>query len=258
MPNDGLEFAVHNVPPMVLLGPFLLAVGLYLLLRWVIRAPGGGTTSVTVSQHSLWIGAIGWLASSLQSAGSAGILPAGSTSPPLATPSSILGALAWPILGCLAVHAIGQMSYPGPQLPRRLASLGIRRIRDFLPRTLAWTVLAIFVGSAVHIGWVATLHGYEAIPFSTLSEGNQGFRRIGGDGRIQGSILAACLGAGWLALALGTAPGADADQPPEAAGGPGRGGERPAADHRHEQAPADRCDHRRRTGCDCGKLRGTA
>ncbi|WP_242633226.1 hypothetical protein [Arthrobacter sp. S39] len=204
MPNDGLEFAVHNVPPMVLLGPFLLAVGLYLLLRWVIRAPGGGATSVTVSQHSLWIGAIGWLASSLQSAGSAGILPAGSTSPPLATPSSILGALAWPILGCLAVHAIGQLSYPGPQLPRRLASLGIRRIRDFLPSTLAWTVLAIFVGSAVHIGWVATLHGYEAIPFSTLSEGNQGFRRIGGDGRIQGSILAACLGAGWLALALGT------------------------------------------------------
>ncbi|WP_367765257.1 hypothetical protein [Arthrobacter sp. HS15c] len=189
---------------MLLLGPFLLAAGLYLLLRWVILAPGGGTTSVTVAQHSLWIGVIGWLASSLQSAGSAGILPAGSTSPPLATSASILGALAWPVLGCLAVHAIGQLSYPGPQLPRRLASLGIRRVRDFLPRTLAWTVLAIFVGSAVHIGWVATLPGYEANPFNGFEERNQNFSRIGGDGRIQGSVLAACLGAGWLALALGT------------------------------------------------------
>lgn len=107
MSNDGFEFTVHNVPPMVLLGPFLLAAGLYLLLRWVIRAPGGGTTAVTVSQHSLWIGVIGWLASSLQTVGSAGILPAGNASPPLASPASILVALAWPILGCLAVHASG-------------------------------------------------------------------------------------------------------------------------------------------------------
>lgn len=204
MPNDGLGFAVHNVPPMVLLWPFLLAAGLYVLLRWVIRAPGGGTSAVTVSQHSLWIGVIGWLASSLQSAGSAGILPAGNMAPPLATPAGILTALAWPILGCLAVHAIGQLSYPGPQLPRRRATLEIRRIRDFLPRGLTWTVLAIFAASAVHIAWVATLPGYGPIPFSVLEEGNQGFRRVGGDGRIQGSVLAACLGAGWLALALGT------------------------------------------------------
>ena len=203
MPNEGLELAVDNVPPMVLLGPFLLAAGLYLVLRWVIRAPSGGTSAVTVSKHSLWIGVIGWLASSLQTAGSAGILPAGSTSPPLASPASILLALAWPILGCLAVHAIGQLSYPPPQRPRRLATVGIRRVRDFLPRSLAWTVLAIFVASALHIGWVATLPGDEAVPFTGL-EANHGFSRIGGDGRIRGSVLAACLGAGWLALALGT------------------------------------------------------
>lgn len=203
MPNDGLEITVHNVPPMALLGPFLLAAGLYLLLRCVIRAPGGGTTAVTVSQHSLWIGVIGWLASSLQTAGSAGILRAGNAAPPLATPSSILVALAWPILGCLAVHAIGQLSYPGPQLPRRLASLEVRRVRDFLPRALTWTVVAIFAASALHIGWVATLPAYEAVPF-TGQERDQGFSRAGGDGRIQGSVLAACLGAGWLALALGT------------------------------------------------------
>ncbi|MDR6413536.1 hypothetical protein [Pseudarthrobacter sulfonivorans] len=190
---------------MVLLWPFLLASGVYLLLRWVIRAPGGGTSAVTVSQHALWIGVIGWLASSLQSAGTAGILPAGSSSAVLSTPASILGALAWPILGCMAVHAIGQLSYPGPQFPRRSATLEVRRIRDFLPRGLAWTVVAIFAGSALLIGFIASLPRYDSIPYSTQQVGSDGFHRVGGDGRIPGWVLAACLGTAWLALALGTA-----------------------------------------------------
>ena len=203
--SDSFELAIHNVPPMVLLWPFLLASGVYLLLRWVVRAPGGGTTAVTVSQHALWIGVIGWLASSLQSAGNAGILPVGNAFPVLATPASILVALAWPVLGCLAVHAIGQLSYPGPQLPRRWATLEFRRIRDFLPLSLAWTVAAIFAGAALQIAYVAGLPGYESIPYGTVQEGSDGFRRIGGDGRIPGWVLAACLGGAWLALALGTA-----------------------------------------------------
>jgi hypothetical protein len=204
VPNDVLEFAVHNVPPMLLLGPCLLAAGLYLLLRWVVRAPAGGITPETVSRHSLWIGVIGWLASSLQSAGNAGILPAGSSSPQLGAPAGIMAALMWPILGCLAVHAIGQLSYPGRQLPRRHAAPVMRRVRDYLPRSLAWTVLAIFATSALQIAWVATLPGYEAIPFGALEERHHGFSRLGGDGRIPGHVLAACLGAGWAALAFGT------------------------------------------------------
>jgi hypothetical protein len=202
---DGFGPAVNNVPPMVLLWPFLLAAGLYLVLRWVIRAPGGGTTALTVSQHALWIGVIGWLASSLQAAGQAGILPAGNGLPSLITPTSILGALAWPVLGCLAVHAVGQLSYPGPQRQRRSAVLEVRRVRDFLPRGLAWTVAAIFAGAALQIGYVAGLPAYDAVPYGTLQEGPDGFRPAGGDGRIQGWVLAACLGAAWLALALGTA-----------------------------------------------------
>ena len=201
----GFELTLTNVPPMVVLWPFLLAAGVYLVLRWVIRAPGGGTTAATVSQHALWIGVIGWLASSLQPAGNAGILPAGNTLPTLTTPPGILGALAWPVLGCLAVHAVGQLSYPGPRLSRRAASLEIRRIRDFLPRSLAWTAAAIFVGSALQIGFVAGLPAYEAIAYGTQQEGPNGFPSVGGDGRIQGSVLAACLGAAWLTLALGTA-----------------------------------------------------
>ncbi|MDQ0677473.1 hypothetical protein QFZ30_000855 [Arthrobacter pascens] len=205
MPDtNGFDLAFQHVAPMVLLWPFLLAAGLYVLLRWVISAPDGGTSRVTVSQHALWIGVIGWLASSLLPAGNAGILPAGNTSPTLATPEAILSVLAWPILGCLGVHAVGKLSYPRPRLPQRLATLEVRRIRDFLPRSLAWTVAAVFAGSALLICWAGTLPGYEAIPYDTLQDGPQGFTRQGGDGRIPGPVFAACLGTAWLVLALGT------------------------------------------------------
>lgn len=107
---------------------------------------------------------MGWLVSSLQPAGNAGILPASPTASPPADPGSIISALAWPVLGCLAVHAIGQLSYPGPRLTRRLATLEVRRVRDFLPRPLAWTVLAIFAAAASQIGWVATLPGFAPVP----------------------------------------------------------------------------------------------
>lgn len=202
---DSFGFSIPDVPPMLLLGPFLLAAGLYLLLRWVVRVPGGGASAVSVSQHALWVGVLGWLASSLQSAANAGILPLTGNSPALASPTGILVALAWPVLGCLAIHAIGQLSYPGPRLPRRIASLDVRRVRDFLPRRLAWTVLAIFAGAGLQIAYVATLPGYEPIPFSPIQDSAGNFRPVGGDGRIAGNVLAACLGAAWLALAAGTA-----------------------------------------------------
>lgn len=206
MPNaDSFGLSIPSVPPMVLLWPFLLAAGLYLLLRWVVRTPGGGTSAVTVSQHALWVGVLGWLASSLQAAANAGILPLDGTSPALTSPAGILSALAWPVLGCLTVHAIGQLSYPGPKLTRRQAILEVRRVRDFLPRRLAWTVLAIFAGAALHIAYVAALPGYDPIPYSTIQDSEGSFRPVGGEGRIPGHLLAACLGAAWLTLTVGTA-----------------------------------------------------
>ncbi len=134
-----------DLPPLLLLGPLLAAVVVYLVLRWVIWAPHTGTSPASVSEHALWVGVIGWLASSLQGAVNVGIIPANpSTGAALTTAGTILPALMWPVLGCLTVHALGQISYPGPRRMRRQAVLSVRRIRDFLPRRLALTTAAIF------------------------------------------------------------------------------------------------------------------
>ncbi|MFP5018033.1 hypothetical protein ACKLTP_13705 [Paenarthrobacter ureafaciens] len=75
------------------------------------------------------------MASSLQGAMSAGIIKANPSVPGAPTmPEQIFPALAWPVVAVLAVHALGQWSYPAPKAPRRYAELTVRRIRDFLPR----------------------------------------------------------------------------------------------------------------------------
>jgi hypothetical protein len=188
---------------MALLGPLLAAVGIYGLLRWVVWAPGGGTSPKSVSDHALWVGVIGWLASTLQGAANAGIIPLNPQTPSLQQPADILEALAWPVAGCLGVHALGQLSYPGPRRSRRLATLAVRRVRDFLPRKLAWATLGIFAASAASIAWAATQPAYRPLPYTSPPYGEAG-PLVGGDGRIPGTELAACLAAALLLLAAGT------------------------------------------------------
>src|SRR6478736_4317801 len=137
---------------MLLLGPALAALVVYAVLRWVIWAPGTGTSPQTVSEHGLWVGVIGWLASSLQGAMTLGIIPASpSAAGALVSAETIAPALVWPVLGCLSVHALGQISYPGPRQMRRQAVLSVRHIGDFLPRRLALATAAIFLTAAVAI-----------------------------------------------------------------------------------------------------------
>lgn len=215
-----------ELPPMLLLGPLVAAVVLYFILRWVVWEPTTGASPETVSQHALWVGVIGWMASSLQGAMNIGIIPAGSVrnpaiSPSLLTPDAIIPALAWPILGALGVHALGQLSYPRPKRLRRTATLQVRRIRDFLPRPLARTTLAIFTAAAAFIAWTATLPGFGPVPYGTVPDvtvpdatvpdatvpdgtGPDPYRYVGGDGRIPGIELAAWLGTALAVLAVGT------------------------------------------------------
>ncbi|MDP9694184.1 UNVERIFIED_ORG: hypothetical protein J2X79_001739 [Arthrobacter globiformis] len=192
-----------ELPPMALLGPLLAAVGIYGLLRWVVWAPGGGTSPKSISDHALWVGVIGWLASTLQGAANAGIIFLNPQTPSLTQPAEILEALAWPVVGCLGVHALGQLSYPGPRGSRRLATLSVRRVRDFLPWKLAWTALGIFAASAATITWAAMQPGYRPLPYTSPPYGESG-PNVGGDGRIPGTELAACLATALILLAAGT------------------------------------------------------
>ena len=196
-----------NLPALLLLGPLLAALVVYVVLRWVVWAPTTGTSPSSVSDHALWVGVIGWLASSLQGAMNLGIIPANpSAGGALTSAESIAPALAWPVLGCLTVHALGQITYPGPRRIRRQAVLSFRRIRDFLPRRLALTTAAIFLTAAAAIARAATLPGFAAVAPTTVRDGPDSYSYYsgGGDGRIPGPELAGWLGGAMLALAGGT------------------------------------------------------
>ncbi len=195
-----------NLPPLLLLGPLLAAVVVYVVLRWVIWPPRTGTTPASVSEHALWVGVIGWLASSLQGAMNVGIIPADPAAGALTSAATIAPALMWSVLGCLTVHALGQITYPGPRRMRRQAVLSVRRIRDFLPRRLALTTAAIFLTAAAAIARTATLPGFAAVAPTTLRDGPNSYSYYSGgsDGRIPGTEVAGWLGGALLVLAGGT------------------------------------------------------
>lgn len=193
------------LPPMLLLGPLLAAVVVYMVLRWMVWPPRTGVSPTSVSEHALWVGVIGWLASSLQGSMTLGIIPADpATGSSLTGADTIAPALAWPVLGCLTVHALGQISYPGPRRIRRQAVLAVRHIRDFLPRRLAFTTAAIFVTAAAAIARTATLPGFAAVAPTRVSDGQYNYYSRGGDGRIPGAEVAGWLGGALLVLAGGT------------------------------------------------------
>ncbi|TSE14864.1 hypothetical protein B1A87_001950 [Arthrobacter sp. KBS0703] len=123
----------------------------------------------------------------------------------LQDPADILPALAWPILGCLGIHAIGQLSYYGPRSARHpTTTLPERPVKGFLPAALARTALGIFAASAGTIAWAATQPPYNPLPYSSQPDAGGGFTTVGGDGRIAGTELAACLAGALLVLAAGT------------------------------------------------------
>ncbi|WP_231745614.1 hypothetical protein [Arthrobacter sp. EpRS71] len=196
---------LFSLPPLFFLGPVVGAIVVYLFLRMQVWSK---PDAQSVASHGLWVGIIGWMASSLQGAMSAGIIrasPLGSSAP--VTPEQIASALAWPILACLTVHALGQLSYPAPKAPRRYAELKVRRIRDFLPRKLAWTTAAIFGYAALAIAWIATLTAHQPVlstPPGLVPPMDNGYSGQGQDGRIPGSELALWLGGALVVLAAGT------------------------------------------------------
>ncbi|HEX7201920.1 MAG TPA: hypothetical protein VF249_04030, partial [Arthrobacter sp.] len=62
--------AADSIPALAVIWPFLLAAGIYLLLRWVVWGRDG-LSAATASRHASWVGIMGWAASSLQPAANA-------------------------------------------------------------------------------------------------------------------------------------------------------------------------------------------
>ncbi|WP_307424930.1 hypothetical protein [Pseudarthrobacter defluvii] len=122
----------------------------------------------------------------------------------MTSPVNIMPALAWPVLGCLAAHVLGQVSYPRTRSKPGRQAANQRRILDFLPRRLTWTVLAVFTGAAAQIVWTSTLPGFAPAAYESRPDGAAGYVTFGGEGRIPGVELAAYLGGFLVVLGVGT------------------------------------------------------
>ncbi|MGG5175063.1 hypothetical protein ACQQCD_08585 [Pseudarthrobacter sp. J1763] len=203
--------------------PVALMVGaaaVYALLRWIVWTPREGSNAVSISQHALWVGILGWVFSSLQNTQQPN--PFGSIPGHLAVPSGLPGpdqsqlhdlylghwlseqvpALLLPVLAVLGIHALGQLSYPGPRRSTRQAALVVRRIGDFLPRVLSWVTAACFVSSAVFIALLIPLPGFSPMDAGVDADGVAQFGAQ--SGRLEGWFVAASLGGGLVLLAAGT------------------------------------------------------
>ncbi|ALE07060.1 hypothetical protein AL755_18950 [Arthrobacter sp. ERGS1:01] len=188
----------------------IVALLVYLYQRLVKWAPRQDKSLEHVRKHALWTGVIAWALSSLSGGNRAGLLPAGQVIDP-ANPSATIPADPWatipfmalfgPIAAVLLVHLVGQLTWPAPKSPKRVAVLEFRRVRAFMEPALAWTVLGVFALSAGTLIWLAFAPGFPALPARTTTDGSS-FATP--DGRVPGWVLATALGAALITLALGT------------------------------------------------------
>ena len=195
-----------DLPPLLLLGPLLAAVVVYLVLRWVIWAPRTGTSPASVSEHALWVGVIGWLASSLQGAMNLGIIPAN----PSAGAALTTAGTDPPGTG-VAGPGLPDGACPGPdQLPGPAADAAAGRpVRPAHPRLPAPQA---GLDHGRHLRHRRRGHRPDRHPARdsrpwpppTVSDGQYTYYNGGGDGRIPGPEVAGWLGGALLVLAGGT------------------------------------------------------
>lgn len=188
---------------LVLIGTVgvIAAVVVYFYVRLVRWAPRQEKSLEYVRKHALWTGAIAWALSSLAGAANAGVYPADrfdAANNPWGVIS--LFPIFAPVLAVLAVHAIGQMTWPAPKAAKRVAVLEFRRVRDYVEPALGWTVLGIFALTAIAVGVLFFAPGFDApAPPATDGGGN-----ISLNGRVPGYVLATTLGTALLVLSIGT------------------------------------------------------
>lgn len=165
---------------------------LFLLLRRMVSAGPHGATQATAARHSLTVGVLGWMASSLAGASTFWEVQQAQFSP---APAPWM--LFVPVLLVLGIHALGQWSYPGDRRSVRVADIQPRRLADFLPKPLAVVTALVFLISQLMI--LATLGFAGMAPREDPSP-----YAVPNPGRLPGVEVAAWLGGAWLVLAAGT------------------------------------------------------
>ncbi|WFR83409.1 hypothetical protein [Arthrobacter sp. Y-9] len=183
----------YELTPYVPFGMALAgAVILFLLLRRMVSAGPHGATQATAARHSLTVGVLGWMASSLAGASTFWEIQQAQFSP---APAPWM--LFVPVLLVLGIHALGQWSYPGGRRSVRVADIQPRRLIDFLPKPLTTVTALVFLISQLMI--LATLGFAGMAPREDPSP-----YAVPNPGRLPGVEVAAWLGGAWLALAAGT------------------------------------------------------
>ncbi len=177
------------------------AVVVYLALRMFVWSRAKSKSLEHIRNHALWTGIIAWAFSSLAGAGRAGIYDPDRFQPdPWATIPWF--SLLAPVVAVIAVHAIGQSTWPAPQSPKRVASLEFRGVRDYIEPALGWTVAGIFTLTAAVVGVLYFVPGFISSNSVILGEYGQSIQTH--QGRGPGYVLASALSVALVFLAIGT------------------------------------------------------
>lgn len=197
-------FGINWMELLVLLGAAAFGVALlaYLYLR-LVKWPSLQENSLEhVRKHALWTGFIAWAVSSLAGVNRAGIYdPSAFYDPQNQWVFIPWGLIIAPVVAALAVHAIGQSTWPAPKSAKRVAALEFRRIRDFVEPALGWTVLGIFILTAGALAYLFFAPGFApSLPFDSST----GSASVGTSGRVPGYVLATALTLALVILTLGT------------------------------------------------------
>ena len=186
------------------------AVVIYMALRLFVWSKAESKSLERIRKHALWTGVIAWAFSGLTGANRAGLYSPLQTKDPF-DPTVVVPVDPWstipmswligPVVAVLLVHAIGQLSWPAPKSPKRVAVLEFRRVRDYVEPALGWTVLGIFLLTAGALTWLAFA---PAFPGRNPGQGSDGLFLMPLDGRVPGWMLATALGASLAILATGT------------------------------------------------------
>lgn len=198
-----MMFAPSWPEALILLGTVGIGAALvtYLVLRFFVWSRAKSSSLEHIRKHALWTGIIAWVLSSLVGANRAGIYDPDkfdaddwSTVPWLA--------LIAPIMAALAVHAIGQASWPTPKSEKRTAVMEFRRVRDYVEPALGWTVAGVFTLSACFVACLFFAPGFISANSVILGDYGQSIQTH--HGRAPGYVPAIALSAALLVLVIGT------------------------------------------------------